>query len=490
MGSARAPQRLVAMAFLFTALIVVVVFLGAPARADETPPNGDGANATADVTVDPDTEVPLAKDGQPVFDPTDPEQIRRDIVFPVVGSVSYWQDFGACRDGCTRPHEGTDIMTHGWKGVPVVAAHDGSIVWARIGGPLAGCAVVIEAPDGWSTVYSHLNTDLPGTDSDESPCFAPGIGIGAFVRAGTLIGWVGDAGNAEETPPHLHFEIRHPDGIPVDPWVSLVGATRIDHRWVDAADLTSMAPSMTSADATTVYVVAADDLVDLARTGDIAVALDAPLVAYDPTEPAIAAAAILDLAPDRIVVLADSSEVPFLEELRPLAAIVGVGRLTPPPESVPSLDDSVVIGELEEPAETDAETDESARPGIPDGFTAVDDAHVTVLAGGKPDSRWILDALAEDHPIIILSGKRPDPSIGTDGLDHPGPDANRDGLWWRTADGWRLTTTDEQPPERDLAYLVRSDVDGSSLAFLSSLAQAPPMPLWHYQPTSRTTRSL
>ena len=405
--------------------------------------------------------MPETDDGQPIFDPTDPEQIRRDIVFPVVGSASYWQDFGACRDGCTRPHEGTDIMTHGWKGVPVVAAHDGTIVWARIGGPLAGCAVVIEAPDGWSTVYSHLNTDLPGTDTDQSPCFAPGIGIGAFVRAGTLIGWVGDAGNAEETPPHLHFEIRHPDGVAVDPWVSLIGAERIDHRWVDAADLTSMAPSMTSSEATTVYVVAAEHLVGLARTSDTAVALDAPLVAYDSTDPATAAAAILDLAPGRIVVLADSPDVPFLEELRPLAAIVGVGRLTPPAESVPSLDDSVAIAGVEGSVETDAE---SARPGVPDGFAAVEDAHVTVLAGGKPDSRWTLDALSEDHPVIILSGKRPDPTIGTDGLDHPGPDANRDGLWWRTADGWRLTTVDEQPPERDLAYLVRSDVDRSSLA--------------------------
>ena len=471
-------------------VVAVFMFLGAPAHADEAPPSDDGTGVTVDAADDSATEVPPTDEEQPAFDPTDPEQIHRDIVFPVVGSASYWQDFGACRDGCTRPHEGTDIMTHGWKGVPVVAAHDGVIVWARIGGPLAGCAVVIEAPDGWSSVYSHLNTDLPGTDLDESPCFAPGIGIGASVRAGTLIGWVGDAGNAEETPPHLHFEIHHPDGIPVDPWVSLVDARRIDHRWVDAADLTAMAPSMASVEATTVYVVATDDLVDLARTSDTAVALDAPLVAYDPSEPAIAAAAIIDLAPDRIVVLADSSDVPFLEELRPLAAIIGVGRLTPPPEPVPSLDDSVVLDGAEEPAEIDGEAEDSARPGVPDGFTAVDDLHVTVLAGGKPDSRWALDPLTEGHQIIILSGKRPDPTIGADGLDHPGPNANRDGLWWRTADGWRLTTSEEDAPERDLAYLVRSDVDPSSLAFLSSLAQAPPMPLWHYQPTSRTTRSL
>ncbi len=382
-------------------------------------------------------------------------------------------------------------MTYGWKGVPVVAAHDGTIVWARIGGPLAGCAVVIEAADGWSTVYSHLNTDLPGTDSDQSPCFAPGIGIGAFIRAGTLIGWVGDAGNAEETPPHLHFEIHHPEGIPVDPWVSLVGARRIDHRWVDAADLTSMAPSMTiSRRAQRSTWWRRLTLVEIA----------APPTSRSPSTPHSSHTTRPSPPPQRRRSSTSRPTGSSCSPTRPMCHSSRIyarsrrssviGRLTPPPESVPSLDDSVAIGGAGEPAETDAEAEESARPGVPDGFVAVDDLHVTVLAGGKADSRWTLDALAEDHPVIILSGNRPDPTIGTDGLDHPGPDANRDGLWWRTADGWRLTTVDERPPERDFAYLVRSDVDRSSLAFLSSLAQAPPMPLWHYQPTSRTTRSL
>ena len=49
MGSARTPRRQVMIACLFTALVAVFVFLGAPARADETPSNDDGGT---DATVD------------------------------------------------------------------------------------------------------------------------------------------------------------------------------------------------------------------------------------------------------------------------------------------------------------------------------------------------------------------------------------------------------------------------------------------------------
>ena len=50
------------------------------------------------------------------------------------------------------------------------------------------------------------------------------------MEAGQIIGWVGDSGNAEFTPPHLHFEIRMPNGLPVDPYKSLKAAKRIRYQ--------------------------------------------------------------------------------------------------------------------------------------------------------------------------------------------------------------------------------------------------------------------
>lgn len=152
---------------------------------------------------------------------TEPRHLR----FPVDAPSSYFDDFGACRDGCTRRHEGNDIITA--KGVPIYAAVSGTIDWLQwdlIGDTRCGNGLTIEAPDGWRYVACHLNNDTPGTDDGANrydQAFGPGIAEGAKVTQGQLLGWVGDSGNAEYSVPHLHFEIRTPAHVPIDPYVSL-----------------------------------------------------------------------------------------------------------------------------------------------------------------------------------------------------------------------------------------------------------------------------
>ena len=149
------------------------------------------------------------------------------IVFPIDGEYRLTDSFGDPRSG--HSHEGVDIMTYGVKGLPVLAAADGTVGWMhnQQGGDC--CAMELEHADGWVTRYIHLNNDSQNpdgsyTDDGQGWGFAEGIEPGAQVEAGQVIGYVGDSGNAEWTAPHLHFEIRQPDGVPIDPYPSLLAA--------------------------------------------------------------------------------------------------------------------------------------------------------------------------------------------------------------------------------------------------------------------------
>ncbi len=154
---------------------------------------------------------------------------QRAIRFPVKGTTSYVDTFGACRDvGCSRSHMGADIF--GAKLQHLVAAADGWITLVRSDASgTAGNTLAITDDDGWRYLYLHINNDSPGTDDGRNPArwrFAPGIGLGVKVYAGQHIAYLGDSGNAETTPPHVHFELRRPDGVTINPDASLRAASR------------------------------------------------------------------------------------------------------------------------------------------------------------------------------------------------------------------------------------------------------------------------
>ncbi|MGF1598042.1 MAG: DUF4214 domain-containing protein [Acidimicrobiales bacterium] len=150
-----------------------------------------------------------------------------DIVFPVVGPVEYSDTFGACRGtGCHRSHKGVDIFGH--KLAPLVAAADGTISGLRRSSlSNAGNTVIIDGDDGWRYLYLHVNNDSPGTDDGANPqaWIAPNrLRVGDRVAAGDVVGYLGDSGNAETTPAHLHFEMHRPDGTVINPTPSVAAA--------------------------------------------------------------------------------------------------------------------------------------------------------------------------------------------------------------------------------------------------------------------------
>ena len=98
-------------------------------------------------------------------------------------------------------------------------------------GPRSGSATTT----GWSSHYIHLNND-PATDDGRGEGGGPALRKETESREGELIGWAGDSGNAEETIPHLHFELRNPGAEAVDPEPSPQGrqASQGLFRWAVA----------------------------------------------------------------------------------------------------------------------------------------------------------------------------------------------------------------------------------------------------------------
>ncbi len=147
------------------------------------------------------------------------------IVFPIVGEYRFTDTFGAPRDGGRRRHAGADIFAE--KLVPIVAVADG-VVEKVSEARLAGQYVIVRHDNGWRSKYLHLNNDTSGTDDGLALGYAEGIEEGVQVRAGMVIGFVGDSGNAETTAPHLHFALHQPNGLPINPHRALTRAPLID----------------------------------------------------------------------------------------------------------------------------------------------------------------------------------------------------------------------------------------------------------------------
>lgn len=150
----------------------------------------------------------------------------RDIVFPIGEDWEYHfsDSYGDSRSG-GRTHEGTDIMVD--QMAPLVAVVDGRVSYLVEHDQGWGLAIYIQDSEGYSYRYLHINNDTPGTDDGKeirSYAFPKNIVRGAQVKAGQVIAFAGDSGNAESVGHHLHFEIWTPAKQSINSYPSLMAA--------------------------------------------------------------------------------------------------------------------------------------------------------------------------------------------------------------------------------------------------------------------------
>ncbi len=150
----------------------------------------------------------FAERAQALFAPLNGTQLRMPVVGIGVRNLNdSWHD---PREG-GRVHKGIDIFAP--KGTEVVAVADGIVSY--IGDQkLGGHCLWLTTENGASFYYAHLDR------------WAPGLYEGMEVQAGDLLGFVGNTGNAQHTPSHLHFGVNESDEM-VNPYPLLTHAVTV-----------------------------------------------------------------------------------------------------------------------------------------------------------------------------------------------------------------------------------------------------------------------
>ena len=214
----------ITVAVLLIVLAVAVAATSAANRAKHEKPSADatrGEQTTApSITNAPSTRPPVPEQTQPESSEdaganggTDDDAL--EVIEPVPTFILPTDDgiLGNKHDPTVqvlsptlnewRVHLGLDIVTG--EAAPVYAAADG-VIKSITDDPLMGMSIAVAHSGDSVSVYKNLSDTLP-----------EGVKVGAKVKAGDLIGCVGDGAVLElADEPHLHFEVMVNDKA-VDP---------------------------------------------------------------------------------------------------------------------------------------------------------------------------------------------------------------------------------------------------------------------------------
>ncbi|MES2135316.1 MAG: peptidoglycan-binding protein [Patescibacteria group bacterium] len=147
-----------------------------------------------------------------------PSTANQSVFMPVlfgVGVKDISPNFGDIRDGGARTHEGEDIMAV--KGTPIVSPTPAVVLRTGVGSG-EGNYVYTANPGGETFVYMHLDR------------LGEGVVSGLVLAQGSLVGYVGNTGNASGGPAHLHFEIHNNSNVPVDPFPRLTSEFSLQEK--------------------------------------------------------------------------------------------------------------------------------------------------------------------------------------------------------------------------------------------------------------------
>ncbi|WP_235833158.1 M23 family metallopeptidase [Arcticibacter tournemirensis] len=136
-----------------------------------------------------------------------------DFIPPIELPPSLAGSFGEIRSG--HFHSGLDYRTNQREGYPVYAVADGFVSRLRVQVGGFGNAVYLNHPNGYTTVYAHLqrfNSRIERVMKDYQyrrqsyDVDFPLMAIEIPVKKGEIIAWSGNTGSSGG--PHLHFEVR------------------------------------------------------------------------------------------------------------------------------------------------------------------------------------------------------------------------------------------------------------------------------------------